>query len=69
MSYFAQGGLVYFGGKSMTDFFQPLKSSYHCSVTRTHSKFFNPDPSGYEDAGDYVTQIYCLARYAPLEKE
>ncbi len=38
-------------------------------VTRHHSKFFNPDPSGVEDSGDYVTQVYCLASYAPLGQE
>lgn len=38
-------------------------------VTGHHSKFFNPDPSGVEDSGDYVTQVYCLAAFAPLGSE
>jgi predicted RNase H-like HicB family nuclease len=37
-------------------------------VTNSNSKFFNPQP-GSEGEGDYVTQIYCLATYAPPGKE
>jgi predicted RNase H-like HicB family nuclease len=37
-------------------------------VTNSTSKFFNPQP-GSEGEGDYVTQIYCLASFAPPGKE
>jgi hypothetical protein len=38
-------------------------------VTNHNASFFNPDPSGLEDSGDYATQIYCLVSYAPLGQE